>query len=174
MRYGLEAIFSLSFVPPGLKPIPLFREMPLGRPFPLPLFFLSSFILFHFQEGQGLRNGWLREETMSFCPGPSSVPCCSLLGSSSSTQVSLCPWHPSSLMLEARVSGAVLNTREVPIRELSLHPVSSFPLPAVSQTFIPLQIKKKHIYTYKYRSGLRRKLLLFSQPLNQSECQALF
>ena len=111
MKYGLEAIFSLSFVPPGLKPIPLFREMPLGRPCPLPLFFLSSFIQFHFQEGQGLRNGWLREETMSFCPGPSSVPCCSPLGSSSSTQVSLCPWRPSSLMLEARVRGAVLGAK---------------------------------------------------------------
>ena len=97
--------YSASALPSWHEPDPLLREMALGRTFPLALFFLSSFTQFHFQEGQGLRNGWLREEIMSFCTGPGSAPCCSLLGSSSRAQVSLCPEHPSSLTLDVRVRG---------------------------------------------------------------------
>lgn len=65
-KYGLEATCSLSIAPPGGKPNPLFRGMTLGRPFPLPhpCSSLPPLVLSHFKEGLGIRNGWLREETM--------------------------------------------------------------------------------------------------------------
>lgn len=187
LKRGLEAIFS-SALPLLAWNLSFYPEEGLqGGPFPsLCSSFLHPFY-FTSREGQELRNGLIREETMPFCPGPSSVPCCSLLGSSSGTQVSRYTWHPSSRMLEARVRCAVLRVKHQRRTYQKSLLISNFQVSTSNITPPPkkatgqylkwsslFKIKKEHIHTCKYRNGLRRKIFLFNQPLNTCKCQALF
>lgn len=107
--------------------------MPIGGLSP----FHSSFphpVLFHFQEGQGIRNGSPRDEPTSSCPSPSSVPWYSLLGSSPQ------PMHSAPFLPYAgsKGQGAVLGLKHqrTPIR-VTLHPISRFPSVARLDEYIP-------------------------------------